>query len=218
MNKKKLFLFIFIIILIILGGFIIFNKKTAKVFKIGNNMSSQEIVEYILNISSYEATVSVEVTSNKNSNKYVINQKFASKDFNCQEVLEPSNISGVKIIHDGGNFRLENTQLGLSTLFENYNYISNNCLDLNSFIEDYKSCNTSEFLEEENQIVMKTQSSEKIYKTLYIDKKTYKPTKLEIKDNNQKSVIYILYNEVKVNSTNKEDVLAFKLYDFVSSI
>ena len=91
-------------------------------------------------------------------------------------------------------------------------------MDLNSFIEDYKSCNTSEFLEEENQIVMKTQSSEKIYKTLYIDKKTHKPTKLEIKDNNQKSVIYILYNEVKVNSTNKEDVLAFKLYDFVSSI
>ena len=218
MNNKKLFLFIFIIILIILGGFIIFNKKTAKVFKIVNNMSSQEIVEYILNISSYEATVSVEVTSNKNSNKYVINQRFASKDFNCQEVLEPSNISGVKIIHDGGNLRLENTQLDLSTLFENYNYISNNCLDLNSFIEDYKSCNTSEFLEEENQIVMKTQSSEKIYKTLYIDKKTYKPTKLEIKDNNQKSVIYILYNEVKVNSTNKEDVLAFKLYDFVSSI
>ena len=218
MNKKKLFLFIFIIILIILGGFIIFNKKTAKVFKIGNNMSSQEIVEYILNISSYEATVSVKVTSNKNSNKYVINQKFASKDFNCQEVLEPSNISGVKIIHDGGNLRLENTQLDLSTLFENYNYISNNCLDLNSFIEDYKSCNTSEFLEEENQIVMKTQSSERIYKTLYIDKKTHKPTKLEIKDNNQKSVIYILYNEVKVNSTNKEDVLAFKLYDFVSSI
>lgn len=218
MNKKKLFLFIFIIILIILGGFIIFNKKTAKVFKIGNNMSSQEIVEYILNISSYEATVSVEVISNKNSNKYVINQRFASKDFNCQEVLEPSNISGVKIIHDGGNLRLENTQLDLSTLFENYNYISNNCLDLNSFIEDYKSCNTSEFLEEENQIVMKTQSSERIYKTLYIDKKTHKPTKLEIKDNNQKSVIYILYNEVKVNSTNKEDVLAFKLYDFVSSI
>ena len=218
MNKKKLFLFIFIIILIILGGFIIFNKKMAKVFKIGNNMRSQEIVEYILNISSYEATVSVEVTSNKNSNKYVINQKFASKDFNCQEVLEPSNISGVKIIHDGGNLRLENTQLDLSTLFENYNYISNNCLDLNSFIEDYKSCNTSEFLEEENQIVMKTQSSERIYKTLYIDKKTHKPTKLEIKDNNQKSVIYILYNEVKVNSTNKEDVLAFKLYDFVSSI
>ena len=69
MNKKKLFLFIFIIILIILGIFIFFNKKTAKVFKIGNNMSSQEIAEYILNISSYEATISVEVTSNKNSNK-----------------------------------------------------------------------------------------------------------------------------------------------------
>ena len=38
-------------------------------------------------------------------------------------------------------------------------------------------------------------------KTLHIDKKTHNPTQMEIKDNKQKTTIYILYNEVKVNST-----------------
>lgn len=38
-------------------------------------------------------------------------------------------------------------------------------------------------------------------KCLYIDKTTHMPTKMEIKDNKQKATIYILYNEVKVNST-----------------
>lgn len=218
MNKKKLFLFIIILLLIILGIFIFFNKKTAKVFKIGNNMTSQEIVEYILNINSYEANISVEVTSNKNSNKYVINQKYGGTNLNSQEILEPSNIKGVKIIRDGENLRLENSELNLSTLFENYNYISSNCLDLSSFIEDYKNSNTSECVEEENQVIMKTQNSDSMYKTLYVDKKTHSPTKLEIKDNNQKSIVYILYNEVKINSVDKDNILAFELYNVVSSI
>ena len=38
-------------------------------------------------------------------------------------------------------------------------------------------------------------------KFLHIDKKTKSPTQMEIKDNQQKTTIYILYNEVKVNST-----------------
>ena len=46
-------------------------KKT----KNGNNMNSQEIVDYILNINSYKAQITVEVKSNKNTNKYVIKQQ-----------------------------------------------------------------------------------------------------------------------------------------------
>ena len=53
---------------------------------------------------------------------------------------------------------------------------------------------------------MKTGSNiQNIYikeKILHIDKKTYNPTQMEIKDNKQKTTIYILYNEVKINSTN----------------
>ena len=39
------------------------------------------------------------------------------------------------------------------------------------------------------------------YKILTIDKKTRKPLQMEIKSDNQKTTIYILYNEVKINNT-----------------
>ena len=91
--------------------YIFFKEKTAKNLKIGNNSSSQEIVDYILNISSYEATINVDVTSNKNTNKYILKQQYISPDVATQEVLEPSNISGIKIIKKGNDLKLENTSL-----------------------------------------------------------------------------------------------------------
>lgn len=203
--KKKYWLIFFIMIIIALICFFIFNKNKVKLSKIGNNKNSQEIVDYILNISSYEVQITVNVTSNKNSNKYILKQTFTAPDQNMQEVVEPSNISGVKIQREGTNLKVENTTLNLSTIFENYNYLGDNCLDLSSFIEDYKQDAESKFEENEQEIIMKAGSNiESKYikhKILYIDKKTYKPTKLEIKDDNLKTVIYILYNEVKINST-----------------
>ena len=48
-------------------------------------------------------------------------------------------------------------------------------------------------------------------KTLYIDKKTNKPIKMLIKDKNNKTLIYILYNEINFDSISNEEVLAFHL-------
>ena len=201
--KKKYWL-ILLIILIIIGG-IIFYKNKVKDLKSGNNKTSQEIVDYILNISSYEVQVTVNVTSNKNSNKYILKQTYQSPDKCIQEVIEPSNITGVKIENDGTNLKIENSQLNLNKILENYNYLGDNCLDLYSFIEDYKQDSKSKFEEKDTEIIMKTCSNiENIYiqeKILHIDKKTMNPTQMEIKDNKQKTTIYILYNEVKVNST-----------------
>ena len=201
--KKKYWL-ILLIILIIIGG-IIFYKNRVKNLKSGNNKTSQEIVDYILNISSYEVKVTVNVTSNKNSNKYILKQIYQSPNKSIQEVIEPSNIAGVKIENDGTNLKIENSQLNLNKILENYNYLGDNCLDLYSFIEDYKQDNKSKLEEKDTEIIMKTCSKiENIYiqeKILHIDKKTMNPTQMEIKDNKQKTTIYILYNEVKVNST-----------------
>ena len=200
--KKKYWL-ILLIAIIVVGG-IIFYKNRVKDSKSGNNKTSQEIVDYILNISSYEVQVTVNVTSNKNSNKYILKQTYQSPNVSMQEVIEPSNISGVRIENDGTNLKLENSQLNLTTILENYNYLGDNCLDLSSFIEDYKQA--GEFEEKDEEIIMKASSNiENIYmqeKILHIDRKTMNPTQMEIKDNQQKTTIYILYNEVKVNSTN----------------
>ena len=203
--KKKYWLLLLILIIIGIVVFI-FYKNGFKNLKIGNNKTSQEIVDYILNISSYEVQVTVNITSNKNSNKYILNQTYQSPNKSIQEVLEPSNIKGVKIENDGEKTKIENTNLNLNTILENYNYLGDNCLDLYSFIEDYKQDEKSSFEENESEIIMRARNHlENIYmqdKILYIDKQSQKPTKLEIKDNKQKTTIYILYNEVKVNSTN----------------
>ena len=191
--KKKYWIMLLLIVLMVCGIF--FYKNRVKKFKIGNNKTSQEIVDYILNISSYEANVTVNVTSNKNSNKYILKQTYQSPSKSTQEVIEPSNIAGVKIENDGTSTKIENSQLDLSTILDNYNYLGDNCLDLYNFIEEYKE-EKSQFEEKDTEIIMKTND-----KTLHIDKKTCNPAQMEIKDNKQNTTIYILYNEVKVNST-----------------
>ena len=139
MKLNKNILYIFLIILIIFG--IIIYKKMIKKNNIGNNMSSQGIVDYILNCSSYKANIEVQVTSNKNKNKYIIKQEY-DEGKSIQEIIEPSNIEGVKIIKENDNLKIENTNLKLSQIFENYKGLEENALDLISFIENYNNNNT----------------------------------------------------------------------------
>jgi len=198
-NKKIIISLIILLILGVIIFLVFFNNSSSKKLKIGNNSTSQEIVNYILNISSYNAKVQVEVKSNKNTNKYILKQEYESSNISSQEVIEPSNIAGVKIIRNGNNLRIENTKLNLNTIFERYEYISENALDLSCFIENYKNDENAQFKEENNQIIMKTSKNEK-NKTLYIDKSNAIPTKMEIIDNNKNITVYIVYNEVNVNS------------------
>lgn len=203
-SKRKIIIIIAIIALLIISAifFIKNNNKTAKISKIGNNSTSQEIIEYILNISSYETEISVEIKSNKNSNKYKIKQTYIANNKSVQEVIEPSNIQGVKIIKEGANLKIENSKLSLTKIIENYSDITQNNLDLISFIESYKNNSNSKFKEENNQIIMettaKTENNYQKYESLYISKETGKPTKMEIKDTNQNIIIYIIYNEINI--------------------
>ena len=194
MDKKKIikissFIILTLMILII---FILVNKKN----KIGNNINSQEMESNILNNNYYELIADIEIKSNKNQNKYVIKQKYQKneKENNIeteQEVLEPSNIAGVKIIKQNNKLIIENTNLDLKSIYENYNYISDNNLDLITFIEEYKNDSNKIYKTEKEKLIMKVKN-----KTLYIDKKTNKPIKMEIQDANKNIAVYILYREV----------------------
>ncbi len=202
MKKKTFFLITIIIFLIIF--ILIFYINVSKKSKIGHTNTSQEIVENILNISSYNATINVKVISNKNENNYIIKQEFKSEASNLQEVIEPSNIAGTKIIREGNKLTLENSRLNLSSMIENYQSISSNNLDLSSFIEDYKKDSKAYYEKNENEIKMyavgnaNNNSDSKCKKTLYIDKKTELPTQLEIEWTNKSNKVYILYNEVEI--------------------
>ena len=168
--------------------------------KFGNNSSSQEIINNILNISSYETKIEVDVNSNKNANKYIIKQKYVAPDISEQEVLEPKNIEGIKIVKNKNELKVENTKMNLIKIYNDYEYMTDNCLDLNAFIEDYKIMGKEIYEEKDDEIILTIENKSEKYhknKTLYISKETGKPTKMEIKDNNKKTLIYILYKEVE---------------------
>ena len=205
-NKKIIIVSIIILLLVIIAFFIKFSNNTVKTLKIGNNSSSQDVVNYILNINSYEAEINVEINSNKNNNKYKIKQKYENSGIITQEIIEPNNIKGVRITKENDNLRIENTDLNLNIILEKYSYLSDNILDLDSFIENYKNNNDSKFTEKNDELILETvdnsNNKNPKHKKLYIDRKTANPIKMEIKDTNKNSTIYIIYNEVKVNSLN----------------
>ena len=203
MKNKKILLFLFAIaLIIIIVAILIFNKinnkKMAKNIKIGNNTTSQEIVENILNIRSYQALIEVDVKSNKNENKYILKQKY-TPEVAEQEVVEPENIAGVKIVKKSNELKLENSKLSLTKIYNNYEYIAENMLDLNYFIEDYQKSENSEYKQKNNEIIMTTKN-DKIEKELFINTKTGLPTKMRIIDNSKKNEVYILYKEVNINN------------------
>lgn len=223
-SKRKIVIIALIVILLIISIiiFIKINNKTAKTSKIGKNSTSQEIVDYVLSISSYETKIEVEVKSNKNTNKYVIKQTYIDNEKSTQEVLEPSNIQGVKIIKEGTNLKIENTKLSLTKIIENYKDITQNNLDLSTFIENYKNNPNSKFKEENDQIVMETtavnENNYQKYKKLYISKQNGNPIKMEIIDTNQNVIIYIIYNEININKIANEKIFAFKIFNVTKEI
>lgn len=208
-NGKKALLLIGILAIIITFIFI-FIKMNYKNKNIGHNMSNkniEEIEKYILDISSYQAKLEITVESNKNSNKYVLEQTYQKDKISKQKILEPNNIEGVEIIYEAGKLTLNNSKLSLTTIYENYTNLAENCLWLDSFIEDYKEqkdANQTTIKEQDNIVIMETKTRNEnnryiYHKQLSIDKKTGKPTKLLVQDINKKNLIYILYNEIEVN-------------------
>lgn len=203
-NKRIAVFAVILLIILLIIFFIILSRKDYKNINIGNNNSNKtldEVEDYILNISSYKAKLEVTINSNKNTNKYLLTQ-IHNKDEDIQEIILPENIKGIKLVYKGNTLTIQNTMLDLQKIYNDYPYIENNNLWLNSFIEEYKIAKNKKISNKDDSIVLQIEinADSKIkYKELYLDKETLKPTKLLIKDNNQKEIIYILYNEIELN-------------------
>lgn len=201
-NKKVIILITIIAILIFLTIFAFYYYKKGKIGNTIINKSEEQIVENILNIKSYNANLEVTIQTNKNTTKYVLKQEL--KEEKCtQEVLKPENIAGVVTEYDGNNLKIRNNKLNLETTFQDYKYITENNLWLNSFIKEFKeSNNNNKTNSTEKEIILEIDNKKNTYSTykkLYIDKKTGKPTKMQIEDVNQKVLVYILYTEIKIS-------------------
>ena len=208
-NKKKIFISILVLAIVSILIFILL-KTNYKNKNFGNNMSNknlEEIEKYILDISSYTAKMDVTVESNKNTNKYVMEQKYEKGKKSKQKILEPANIEGLEIIYEENKLTINNAKDNLKTMYENYPNLMENCLWLNAFIEDYKiekNEGKASIVEKNGKVIMATKTRNEnnryIYsKELHIDKEAGKIEKLVVQDINKKNLIYILYNEITVN-------------------
>ena len=219
-KTKRNLIIVFLVLISICVIFIFLSKNYYKVIKFGNNTTIKtlnDVEGYILNISSYSAQIEVTTNSNKNTNKYLINQKYTAPNLSKQEVVEPSNIKGLTTTYDGTNLQIANSKININALYENYTYIADNALWLNTFISDYSKTQNKSIKEQDGEYVIEVKVDKNkyiTYKTLYIDKNTSKPTKMLILDENKKSTICIIYKEIKINETKDEEVLAFRLNKF----
>lgn len=212
MNIKKikmLIIILFIILLLIIGIFCcyIFGKT-------GNNSineSDEGILQYILNIKEYKTKAEVIITSNKNTNKYIIKQEIKDNKY-IQEIIEPANIAGVITEYDGNNLKILNTNLNLQVFYQKYDCLVDNALWLDDFILNYKNNYKKDLniknsnlknVFNENEIILELKDEKandyNRNKMLYIDKKTKKPTKMIVHDINQNITIYILYSEMEIS-------------------
>ena len=199
-NKKIVILTIIIAILIFIIIFALYYYKKGKIGNTIINKSEEQIIESILNIKSYDANLEVTIQTNKNTTQYALKQEL--KEEKCiQEVVKPENIAGVITEYDGNSLKIRNNKLNLETTFQDYKYITENNLWLNSFIKEFKETNNKKTSTTEKEIILEIDNRKNTYssyKKLYIDKKTGKPTKMQIEDVNQKVLVYILYTEIKI--------------------
>lgn len=198
MKSKKLLL---IFVLICITIFFVFYYNF---FILGNNInrSQDEIVDNIINkTNEYEANIDVKVISNKNENYYKMYQ-IVNDEKSIQIVDEPENIKGLEIENISNKLIIRNTKLNMEKIYDQYEFLLNNSLFLNVFIEDYKK-NTSKIYEENDELIfeVKLDSSKSTYikyKELHVDKISGVPRQLIIKDNTKKTCISIIYNDIKI--------------------
>ncbi len=191
--KNKFIFFIIIVCLILI--FLLIFLRTYKNKENGNNNNN------ILNMSSYTAKIEVTIKSNKNTTQYIMSQEYKKGEYSKQIIEEPEQIYGLTMEYKNNNIKIENTRLNLSNIYEGYNYITENNLFLNEFIDDYNNSKEAMREENENEIILTTncRNSENRYQTnkiLTIDKQTNKPKKMEVQDVNKNTTVYILYNEI----------------------
>lgn len=196
-SKKKVFIFVLICIIIFSIFYYIFcilgNNK---------NRNQNEIVDNILKkLENYEADVTVSVMTNKNETIYNMKQIY-NKNESKTIINSPENIKGMVIENTNNTLKITNPIINMEKVYEDYDFILNNDLFLNVFINDYKN-NSSEIHEQENELILSIKLNNKTstyikYKELYLNKETKLPLKLEMKDDSQKTKICIIYNDIKI--------------------
>lgn len=195
-NKKFVFVFAIICILVFLFIYYIFS-----IFGNNRNRSKEEIVEKLLNsICNYEATITVEVTSNKTKNVYEMYQ-VVENDNSKLIVKSPEEIKDLTMEIENGTLKIKNTKQNMEKVYEEYEAIINNNLFLDTFSKEAVENELISY-EENGELILELKLNNSNtytqYKELHFDLELMAPKELQIKDNTKKINIRIIYNDIKI--------------------
>lgn len=203
LTRKKSYV-LFIAILLVIALAIIFTLKNQKInnktIKNGNNKSTKEIENYLLNIKGYKANLDVKIISNKNENNYKIFQE-VNENEEYEKINEPKNIEGMEIIYKNNTLTIKNTNLNVEKIYNSYENLSNNNLFLTDFLKTYKNEKQNKKTYEKDECIYFVLNGNNIYekeKILTINKENLTPISLEIFDTNKKRKIYIYYSNIEM--------------------
>ncbi len=200
MKKKTIIAMIVGIGIIAIIVFLFFCYNSSETGNTTINKTEEEMIQDVLNISFYRAQLKIKIASNKNENQYIVKQE-VTKNMVRQEILQPENIAGVVTTYEEGKLTLYNSQLELSQVYEDYAYMTNNALWLNSFVEEFKNNTEKTKISYENNNIILEVKNERRYdyrKKLYINKENGKLLQLIVQDINQKQTICIEYTELEI--------------------
>ena len=117
-------------------------------------------------------------------------------------VKKPKEIENLTIEKTENTVTIKNTNLNLEKIYKNYTEHFSNLLFLDSFSKELELENTDINIKE-NSIILELKNSinstYRKYTELELDKRTMKPINLEVKDENKKTVICILYTDIEIN-------------------
>lgn len=193
------------IIIIMIFLFLILFFVGYKFFIAGNNKHIEnvdELEEYILNISNYEIEATVNFYSNKTQNTYSLKQ-YKVNNYQKQEIFDGDTHEGIIIENENNILKIKNTLLSTERVFNDYKYILNNAVCLDTFINDYRISKDKQIKEDELYYILevKNKNSQNKYlenKVLYFNKNNNQVEKIEVKDVNNNTTILIEYTKFRI--------------------
>lgn len=193
MNLKKILLFI-----LVFSSFLVSCT--------GNN--EEKIIENLGktldNYTGYETEAEIKITMDEKESIYKLRENYINEDEIILEILEPKDSSGVIIEYKGDNIFLNNTSINQSISLKSIKGIHKGLL----FGEVFKDRNLITSIKEEKideinyYIINYTPKDKNKYnkeKIIYLNKKSFKPDKMIVIDENNDQRVLIKYQNFKFN-------------------
>lgn len=160
----------------------------------------EDFQNQISKIESYTCTAKVEAIGNKENTTYIFKHTYKKPDYYKLEVKSPKNLQGKTIEYKGDKVLVSNPSINDTIELPNINNDSH-YLFIGDFIKNYMQ-NESIILEvTESELKIETEipGDNKYFnkQILYVDNKTKNPNKMEILDNEDKSIFIVTYEDFK---------------------